>query len=34
LATSKLDGKMMASPAVASNEFFLRTETHLCRIKE
>ncbi|MBM4037787.1 MAG: quinonprotein alcohol dehydrogenase [Planctomycetes bacterium] len=34
LATNKLDGRMMASPAVAANALFLRTETHLYRIEE
>ncbi|HUU90854.1 MAG TPA: PQQ-binding-like beta-propeller repeat protein, partial [Phycisphaerae bacterium] len=34
LAVNALDGKMMASPAVAGNALFLRTETHLYRIEE
>ena len=34
LAESTLDGGFMASPAVADNALFLRTETHLYRIEE
>jgi outer membrane protein assembly factor BamB len=33
LATSKLDGGFMASPAVAGDALFLRTRTHLYRIQ-
>ena len=34
LAVNELDGRMMASPAVAGNALFLRTDTHLYRIEE
>ena len=34
LATAELDGRMMASPAVAGRALFLRTETHLYRIEK
>ena len=34
LATAELDGRMMASPAVAGKALFLRTETHLYRIEK
>ena len=34
LATSELDGRVMASPAVAGKAIFLRTETHLYRIEK
>ncbi len=34
LAVNQLDGPMMASPAVAGNALFLRTETHLYRIEK
>ncbi|HUT02003.1 MAG TPA: PQQ-binding-like beta-propeller repeat protein, partial [Phycisphaerae bacterium] len=34
LAVNRLDGRMMASPAVAGKALFLRTETHLYRIEE
>jgi outer membrane protein assembly factor BamB len=33
LATNKLDGGFMASPAVSGKAFFLRTRTHLYRIE-
>ena len=33
LATNELDGKFMASPAIAGKAFFLRTTTHLYRIE-
>jgi outer membrane protein assembly factor BamB len=33
LATNKLDGKVMASPAAAGKAFFIRTETHLYRVE-
>ena len=33
LATNKLDGVLLASPAVAGNALFLRSETHLYRIE-
>ena len=34
VATSRLDGRMMASPAVAGKAIFLRTESHLYRIEK
>jgi len=34
LATNRLDGKMMASPAAAGQAIYLRTETHLYRIEK
>jgi outer membrane protein assembly factor BamB len=34
LAVNRLDGRMMASPAVAGKALFLRTEQHLYRIEE
>jgi len=34
LARNSLDGRFMASPAVADNALFLRTDTHLYRIEE
>lgn len=34
LAVNRLDGPMLASPAVAGKAFFLRTKTHLYRIEE
>ena len=34
LAENSLDSGFMASPAVAGNALFLRTETHLYRIEE
>ena len=34
LARDKLDGRIMASPAVAGNAIFLRTDTHLYRIEQ
>ena len=34
LAVNRLNGRMMASPAVAGKALFLRTETHLYRIEE
>jgi outer membrane protein assembly factor BamB len=34
LAVNDLDGKMLATPAVAGNALYLRTETHLYRIEE
>ena len=34
LAVNRLDGPMMASPAVAGNALLLRTETHLYRIEK
>jgi len=34
LAVNRLDGRMMASPAVAGKGLFLRTEGHLYRIEE
>lgn len=34
LATSRLDGGFMASPAVIGNTFILRTRTHLYRIED
>jgi len=34
LAVNSLDGKMMASPAVAGKALYLRTETHLYRIEK
>jgi outer membrane protein assembly factor BamB len=33
LATNKLDGEIMATPAVAGKAFFVRTRTHLYRIE-
>ena len=33
LATNKLDGELMATPAVAGKAFFIRTRTHLYRIE-
>jgi hypothetical protein len=34
LATNRLDGKMIASPAAAGQAIRLRTETHLYRIEK
>ena len=34
LAASRLDGRLMASPAVAGQALFLRTDTHLYRIEK
>jgi outer membrane protein assembly factor BamB len=34
LATNKLDGTLLASPAVAEDALFLRSETHLYRIED
>jgi len=34
LAVNDLDGEMLASPAVADRSLFLRTGTHLYRIRE
>lgn len=34
LAVSRLDGRMMASPAVAGKALFLRTDSHLYRIEK
>jgi outer membrane protein assembly factor BamB len=34
LATNKLDGRVMASPAGAGKALFIRTDTHLYRIEE
>ena len=34
LATNKLDGTLMASPAVAGRALFIRSGTHLYRIEE
>ena len=34
LATSKLDGEFMASPAISGKAFILRTKSHLYRIAE
>ncbi len=34
LAVNQLDGRFMASPAVAGNALYLRTDTHLYRIEE
>jgi len=34
LAGNSLDGRFMASPAVADNALFLRTETHMYRIEQ
>ncbi len=34
LATNKLDGRVMATPAVAGKAMFIRTDTHLYRIEK
>lgn len=34
LATNRLDGGFMASPAIAGKAFFLRTKTHLYRVEK
>ena len=34
LAVNRLDGQMMASPAVAGKALFLRTEKHLYRVEK
>ncbi|HBO52923.1 MAG TPA: quinonprotein alcohol dehydrogenase, partial [Planctomycetes bacterium] len=34
LATNKLDGTLMASPAVAGRALFIRSDTHLYRIEK
>ncbi len=34
LATSKLDGRIMASPAIVDNAIYLRTDRHLYRLEE
>ena len=34
LARNKLQGRIMASPAVAGAAIFLRTDTHLYRIEQ
>ena len=34
LAVNRLEGQLMASPAVAGKAFFLRTRTHLYRIED
>ena len=34
LATNKLDGKLMASPAIAGRALFIRSDTHLYRIEQ
>jgi hypothetical protein len=34
LAVNELEGEILASPAVAGNALFLRTDTHLYRIEE
>jgi hypothetical protein len=34
LAVNRLDGRLMASPAVAGQALFLRTDTHLYRIEK
>ena len=34
LAENRVDGRMMATPAVSGRSFFVRTETHLYRIEK